>query len=258
MQHLFKLGRISLAAATLVAGTLSTPLMANEAPPTQPPEGWLWGVGIATSQDIYQGFDNRVVPIPIIGYQSKNLRVYGPFVDYTFARYHNVAFSALISPRFAGYDESDSKVFAGMDDRDMSLDLGVGMRFNVDKLNFHVKALVDTLGKSEGYELEARMSRRWRFGPLVVEPSVAINYRDENYVDYYYGVESHEATSTRAYYEGEDSINYELGIGVSMPALGGMTRLGLAHNWYGDGMANSPLTDSDTAWSAMFSYTRMF
>ena len=64
----------------IVALTFSTASFAQS--PNNSPQGWMWGVGVAASQDVYTDFDNRIVPIPIIGYVGERLRVYGPFVGY--------------------------------------------------------------------------------------------------------------------------------------------------------------------------------
>ncbi|PXW74712.1 hypothetical protein BZA03_103109 [Alteromonas sp. I10] len=52
------IGAIALACV----GVSSTPAFAQQAG-AQQPQGWMWGFGVAASQDVYTDFDNRVVPI---------------------------------------------------------------------------------------------------------------------------------------------------------------------------------------------------
>lgn len=44
------------------------------------PKGCLYGFGLGINQEIYAGYDYRVIPLPIIGYRGDNFRVLGPFV----------------------------------------------------------------------------------------------------------------------------------------------------------------------------------
>ena len=78
------------------------------------------GVGVSASQDVYTDFDNRVIPMPLIGYAGERLRVFGPFVSYQLYSDKGVSVDAQLVPVFAGYEEDDSAVFRGMDDRDFS------------------------------------------------------------------------------------------------------------------------------------------
>jgi len=57
------IGAITLACV----GVSSTPAFAQQAG-AQQPQGWMWGFGVAASQDVYTDFDNRVVPIPIYAF----------------------------------------------------------------------------------------------------------------------------------------------------------------------------------------------
>ena len=61
----------------------------------------------------------RVIPLPILGYRGDRLSVLGPFVSYDVLNQRDgIKLSAQASPRFQGFDSSDSDVFIGMDERD--------------------------------------------------------------------------------------------------------------------------------------------
>jgi outer membrane protein len=221
--------------------------------------GWLYGIGIALDQGIYKDFDTRVLPLPLIGYRSENLTVFGPFVNYHFYRQAGFEFSARLVPVFEGYDESDSPVFAGMQDRDFSLALGLGASYQQGDLKFEVTASRDVLNRSDGYEAGFSVSKVFRYGPVFIEPSASIKYQDSHYIDYYYGVQTSEATTSRAQYTGQSALNKAIGISFMTPIFfEGMTRLSIENTWYDDAIADSPLTDSDSSIRVMMSYSRFF
>ena len=248
-----------LSAALLLTSTVNAQTNKGENREQVEQQGWLYGIGLALDQGVYKDFDTRVLPIPLIGYRSENLTVFGPFVNYNF--YHNeaVELSARLVPVLEGYDESDSKVFAGMEDRDFSIALGLGATYHHNDLKFEVTTSHDVLNRSDGYEAGISVSKVYRFGAFFVEPSLSINYQDSHYVDYYYGVQQTEATDTRAQYTGTSSVNKAIGISfITQAYFSGMTRLSFENVWYGSAIADSPLTDEDSSLRLMMSYSRFF
>lgn len=223
------------------------------------PQGWLYGAGVAFDQGIYKDFDTRIVPIPLIGYRSENLTVFGPFVNYHFYRKQGLQFSAKLVPVFEGYDESDSPVFAGMQERDFSLALGLGANYQIHDIKFEVGISHDILGRYDGYQADIAVSKVYRFGPFFIEPNLRLIYQDSHYVDYYYGVLAEEASATRAPYTANSTLNRAIGLSFMTPIFfGGMTRITVENTWYGDAIVNSPLTDADSSLKLMMSYSRFF
>lgn len=145
--------------------SISLPLIAQEQQPQ-----WAWGLGVAVSQDVYAGFDNRTVPIPIINYNGDRLTVYGPFVSYDVIKTENFTADVQLAPTFAGYDESDSAVFTGMEDRDFSMSAGVGLNYTLDRWRFRANLLHDVLSVYEGYQGTAGVTYAYPVGDFVIEP----------------------------------------------------------------------------------------
>ena len=224
----------------------------------QPPQGFLYGVGIGVNQEIYQGYKRRTIPLPLIGYRGEKLTVYGPFVSYQLLQQGKVSVSAKLAPRFAGFDESDSTVFAGMAKRKSSLDGGINVQFRQQAWLVEAETLIDLLGNSDGQESKLSLAYNLRLGPLLIEPKIGVSYADSNLVDYYYGVRLDEATANRLSYRGSSALNYNTGLSLSNPLLGGMARLSIEHHWYDSSISNSPLTDRDTGVSAFLSWSKFF
>ena len=249
------LGIASLSSSLL----LSSAAFAQQPQNAQQPQGWMWGFGVAASQDVYTDFDNRIVPIPIIGYTGEKLRVYGPFVGYQLFQQDGFTLDAQLVPVFAGYEEDDSAVFTGMEDRDFSYAAGIGLNYNTGGWVYSLSTNADILGKFDGYQASARIGKQFRIDQYMIEPSIGVNYQDSNYVDYYYGVRPEEATAFRSAYNGDGALNTEIRIAVSTRQFfKGMTRLELGATFFDDSISDSPLTDDDTSLNTMLVYTRFF
>ncbi|MDX5406073.1 MAG: MipA/OmpV family protein [Chromatiaceae bacterium] len=236
----------------------STTATAQQNRSAEPPQGFLYGVGVGVNQEIYRGYKRRVIPLPLVGYRGEKLSVYGPFVSYELAKANDVSLSAKLAPRFAGYDDGDSDVFVGMK-RKSSLDAGLGLQYRIDNWTLDTEVLSDVLGNSNGQEAKLKFSYGLRFGPLQVSPEVGVSYSSSKLVDYYYGVRQSEATADRPAYRAGAAVNYHTGLALSTPVFfGGMTRLGVEYHWYDNNIANSPLTDRDSGVSAFLAWSRFF
>lgn len=154
---------------------ISTVASAEQNRSAEPPQGFLYGVGVGINQEIYRGYKRRVIPLPLVGYRGEKLSVYGPFVSYELATANDVSLSAKLTPRFAGYDGGDSDVFLGMK-RKSSLDAGLGLQYRIDNWTLDTEVLTDVLGNSNGQEAKLKFSYGLRFGPLQVSPEVGVSY----------------------------------------------------------------------------------
>jgi outer membrane protein len=209
---------------------LSNAVFAEQSTRQTPPQGLLYGVGIGVNQEIYRGYNNRTIPLPLLGYRGEKLSVYGPFVSYQLLQLDNVSFSAKLAPRFAGFDESDSAVFTGMAKRKSSLDGGFGVQLRQQSWLFEAETVIDLLGNSNGQESKLSVGYNYRLGPMVLEPKLGVSYADSKLVNYYYGVRLNEASSSRLAYSAGSALNYNAGLSLSSPVLwGGMTRLGIVY-----------------------------
>lgn len=245
-------------AAVCSLSLLSTAAFAQQNRSAEPPQGFLYGVGVGVNQEIYRGYKRRVIPLPLVGYRGEKLSVYGPFVSYELAQANGVSLSAKLAPRFAGYDDGDSDVFVGMK-RKSSLDAGFGLQYRIDNWTLDTEVLSDVLGNSNGQEAKLKFSYGLRFGPLQVSPEVGVSYSSSKLVNYYYGVQPNEAIAQRPAYRASAAVNYHTGVAFSTPILfGGMTRLGVQYHWYDNNIANSPLTDRDSGVSAFLAWSRFF
>lgn len=258
-EYSMKMTALMTSLMVLCCGAVSAAQDGGAAEERAEQRGFLYGAGVLVSEEPYRGYDTRIIPIPILGYLGERLRVFGPFVSYDVVQGQDIRLSVKAAPRFQGFDESDSDYFEGMQDRDSSLDAGLGFNYDKDDWKVDLSVMFDTLGKSDGYELKTSLGKVFRRGPLFLEPTVSLSYLDDNMVDYYYGVRDSEETDFRKAYKGDSTVNTSLGFSVATPRIwGGMTRFSLEHTWNGSNISDSPLVNSDSQWSMRLLFTRFF
>lgn len=223
------------------------------------PEGFLYGIGVSIDREIYKDFDRRVILLPVIGYSDEKWTVFGPFVRYELLQSGPIEYTIQAKPRFQGFDEDDSDIFEGMDERKFSMDLGFGAEYERDDWQIDLSYLHDVLDRSNGTEVSIGVGKLFRYKQLFIEPGVSLSYLDRKHVDYYYGVKASEATGFRPEYDGGDAVNAGLGIKFLTPAwFGGLTQFGIEHSWFDSVIADSPLTDEDRSLGMFVAYSRFF
>jgi outer membrane protein len=223
------------------------------------PMGYLYGLGIGINQEIYKGYNYRVIPIPILGYRGEKFSVLGPFISYNAIQFSDLVITLQAAPRFQGFNESDSYIFENMADRKLSMDAGIGFIYKKNNWKIDVSSMFDVLDRSNGFEAKTNLSKVFRTGPIFFEPSVSISYLDDNNVNYYYGVNENEVNNNTYQYQGRAAVNTTIGFSVATPILlGGFTRLTLDYTWYDSSITNSPLVKDNTNFSARFLFTKFF
>jgi outer membrane protein len=254
MKYCALLGIIALLSANVLADEDR-----GEARERIEPRGYLYGLGLGINQEIYEDYDIRVIPLPIIGYIGDNLRVLGPFVSYDVFQFYDIELMLQAAPRFQGFDDSDSYVFENMDERKFSMDAGLGLTYEKKDWKISVSSMFDVLERSSGYEAKANVSRVFSKGLWFFEPSLSVSYLDSKHVDYYYGVKANETNAFTFQYEGESAINTTLGFSVATPLfLGGFTRLSIDYTLYDSSITNSPLVEDDTNLAVRYLFSKFF
>lgn len=223
------------------------------------PKGFLYGLGLGINQEIYSGYDYRVIPLPIIGYRGDNFRVLGPFVSYDAFSFSEFELALQVAPRFQGFDESDSFIFENMQERKFSMDAGLGLSYEKKDWKVGLSSMFDVLGRSNGYEAKANISRVFRKGPLFFEPSLSVSYLDSDHVDYYYGVKANETNEFTSKYLGKSALNTTFSLSLSTPIfLDGFTRIVVDYTWYDSAITNSPLVEDESNISVRFLFSKFF
>jgi outer membrane protein len=94
-----------------------------------------------------------------------------------------------------------------MDDRDWSVDGGVGVSWLTDVGLFGLSYVTDLFGRHKGQEMEFSYTVLFRWRGFDFIPSAGMRWKSENLVDYYYGVRPSEALTGRPAFEGEEALD---------------------------------------------------
>lgn len=202
------------------------------------------GAGVYYATSPYIDVDEDLAPIPLVIAEYGRWYIDGSKVGFLFTDEGAVKLSAVLAPRFQGYEDDDSRVLSGMDDRDWSLDGGMRLEWKNNLCVLNLAGLADLLNTHQGQELRLVVSREFRGGFLT--PRLGISWQSAELVDYYYGVSGNEATAVRPVYQPDSTVNYLAGVRIAYP---------LGEQWaliadagceiYGPGITKSPIVDAD-------------
>lgn len=112
---------------------------------------------------------------------------------------------------------------------------------------------------SEGRRARLQLDRRFAAGSFGFSPRLAAQWVDSKYVDYYYGVTQHEARSWCAAYEGDSTVNVELGMRIDwQPAPRHAVFIDLGAARMGSTIKNGLLVDEDIQYGVGVDYFYRF
>lgn len=250
---------LTLLLAGLCLLRICPPSVAQQPPTTGPPgepsggaageepRGVRWSLGLGTviSPEPYLGADDEVIVFPVLVVQWKRLAFEGFRLAYTLGGDEGLEVRALAQARFLGYEADDSPALGGMEDREISMDLGFDLTWEPGPVGLETAVLVDALGRSDGQEARLglifprRLGRRWR-----IEPGLGVAWQSSDFTAYYYGVRPDEARPGRPAYEPGDVVNLDAGVEISFFGGSGVTVLGeLRYTSLASEIEDSPIVD---------------
>jgi outer membrane protein len=192
---------------------------------------------------------------PFVMYQGQNFYLRGPNFVYKFYDKDKLTIDALLSWRFDGYDADDSSDLDGMDDRDMTAELGASVSykdgFGVTRFSF----LNDIIGKHNGYLLRLSYEKTFRRKNLTLTPSVGLKWQSENFVNYYYGVRSKESRPSRPKYHPSDALNPFMSLRLTYKFNEQWDIFSsFQYQWLGNEISDSPIVDQCYQTSLIFGF----
>lgn len=261
-----------LAALAIAVGILSmtsASAQATDSMTTTPGQGSIgaesdkskWTVGLAggMSYRVYRDFDDQARGLPLVTYENEWLHVFGPGVDVKLSSLGPVSFR--LRGRFIGegYESGDSRYLEGMSDRDSSFWVGGVATWRTGIVNLSAEVLTDAMDNSKGTRAKLQIDRRFAAGALGFTPRLAAEWVDSNYVDYYYGVKPSELRTWRNSYDGDSTVNAEVGVRIDwQPAPRHSVFLDLGATRMGSAIKDSPLAEEDTQYAVGIGYFYRF
>jgi outer membrane protein len=174
--------------ACLIAASISANVQAGELSA---------GFAINASKSAFIGEGTNTNLLPTVKYDTENFHYFLDIATYTLVGRESEKFSWRVSAvgklRFLDRDTEDE--LAGMEDRDASLDVGIGFESQAPWGNLVLAVIADATSQHEG--TEAIVSYSYDYSPtekLTFSPSVEVSVYSKKLADYTYGVRASEAS----------------------------------------------------------------
>lgn len=252
-----------------LAVALSTCTAAAQA---QPAPRSPWGVGVAAvvSDSPYAGEGARVIPVPVLSYESPRLYVRGLTAGWRIGQNLPVTVELLANVRLDGIDADDlgrRELAANgvqrdlLTDRDHGLDLGAGLTWRGNAGEVQLQLLGDVSGRSRGQEASLQYGYPLRLGRTLVTPLLGARWHSSQLANYYYGTLPEEVARGVVDYRPGASVLPQAGVSVFHPLGRHWSLVGsVRHTRLPDAYRNSPLLErgSSGTTSAFIGLTRGF
>lgn len=164
--------------------------------PQGPPAGWQLGLAAVVSDSAYAGEGSRVVPIPLVTYQSDRFYFRGITAGWTLLDLDGFTMSAIAKLRLDGFEVDDlgreelarnGVDYRLLEDRDIALDAGLGMKWSSRAGELDVELRADVTDTSGGQEISVQYGYPLRFGRSMLTPNIGVTWLSDDNANYYYG-----------------------------------------------------------------------
>ena len=238
----FPRSHLSPLLAACFAVSLPLPSLAADEPAAD--SHWGLGLAVGVSQRPYRDADNQTRALPLLMYENRWVRIGGPGIDLKLPSAGPVSFALRARYAFDGYEQDDAPILNGMAERKDSFWLGGAAKWHNDIADLSAEWLGDVSSHSKGQQFKLQLDRSFRTGAFEFTPRVAATWLDRKYVDYYYGVTAAEVTAGRPFYEGDATVNAEVGLRtVYALAPHHSLSLDVSTTRLGAGIKDSPLVE---------------
>lgn len=229
-----------------------------------------WGVGIAaiSQQKAFTDIDRETIAIPVIFFENQYVEYFGPFIEFKLPSLEisdsqQINFRIPIQYDLGGYDKdeaAETPILNGMDEREGGFWGGAKIEWKNPVVDITAEWLSDISNNSDGQRVSLGLEHTWMFGrQFMLTPRVVATWMDDKYINYHYGVRTHEVRIDRPAYVGEAGINIEYGIrGIYMFDRHSSLLLDVGATSLATEIKDSPLVDSSTENSVLFGYRYQF
>ncbi|MFY9512689.1 MAG: MipA/OmpV family protein [Rubrivivax sp.] len=193
---------------------------AQQPPGAGAPDTSTWGLGLGaiSVQKPYAGKDRETWLLPMLHFENRYVRVFGPSVEAKLPSLglgdaQRLDFRIVGQYDGSGYEADDAPVLAGMAKRKAGFWAGAKAKWHNGVVDVGAEWLADVSGRSKGQRFGLGLEKTWHLGTqLLLTPRLGAHWLDSKFIDYYYGVRSSEALAGRPAYAGRAGVNLELGL----------------------------------------------
>jgi len=223
---------------------------------------WSLGAAALVTPNLYKGDQDRVYPVPMIGYEGDSFYLRGLTAGYYLwnDQTDKLSITAYYSPLFFRAKDSDRHDMRQLNNRYATLMAGLSYAHYTQYGFLRTVLAGDTLDNSNGITWDTAWLYRYTTDRLTLTPGIGITWSSENQNEYYYGVSKNEsARSGMSSYDPNDSwapyvelsVNYKLTDNSNVFGMGRYVRLA-------DEVTSSTIVDKESTGILMTGITYSF
>jgi len=174
------------------------------------------GVGIIGRSSPYSNSNKGPVQvIPAITYIGERIQILGPNAQIGLMGSNDLRLAATLAYRLGSYEESDSPVLQGLDDRKQTMMGGLALEWELASgADISLAIEHDMLNRINASTAQIGIKRPFSLGSLRLSPALAINWQNANAANHDFGIPDDRATTVRPAYKLNDTISIESGLGA--------------------------------------------
>jgi len=171
------------------------------------------GMGVTTGTSPYKGISNATMPLPDIELSYKSAFIEGINMGYNFYDTQTLQIGVVLLPTLLGYKHKDSDYLSGMENRNISLEGGLRLKYNFEHSYLTSTLSQDISDTTNGYTFNAAYNYTlFETVNSGLSLYVGAEYLSDKKSDYYYGVKAKEATLSRPRYHADGALNPFIGL----------------------------------------------
>lgn len=242
----------SLSTFVLVGSALAAPapIVTSTLNPSNSGE-FSFGIGATASvaQRPFIGVNDQSTTLPYFSLNLGDFKIEGLDASYDLINNPKLRVNFLASPRFYERRDSfaDNGELSGIKSTSATYFLGVSSQFRKASNALTLQLLKDPQ-ESNGVEALVQYAFALALGEnFRLIPSVGLAWQDAQLVDHFYGVSTSEASTGRASYKGNPSLNFNVTVNALWSLTSQLSLLGqLKYEKLGDGITDSSIVDEDS------------
>ncbi len=201
----------------------------------------------------YKGADDRVDLLPLYLYEGERFFLRSNAAGVRLATRDDQGLELFVERRLEGYPEDETpEILEGLRTRNGEADLGARYYWKHQGHTWDLSVRQDISSTSNGSEVRAGYGYLWRGQRWDVQPVLSLEWRSAKLNDYYFGVESYEATAERAAYAAGSGLDVTAGLYARYRFLQHWSLLGGVYaTQQSSSVRNSPLVDDRVQWGAL-------
>ncbi|MDF1877425.1 MipA/OmpV family protein [Sulfurimonas sp. SAG-AH-194-L11] len=221
------------------------------------------GFGPYVQTQPYKGTDPLLVPSPVIFFDNGLFYVRWTRAGMYFLGNKGKEFSWGLSltaqPRVYGYKAEDSDYLEGMDTRETTFEGGLAFSATYNDTYIETMLLTDIFARYDSWLFKTEIGDEFALGNFTFYPSIILVYESDEFVNYYYGVQTHEATQNRAEFTPGAGWQFGAQTYIEYPFTDRLSALvNLRIDRVPTSAMNSPLVDESFIYSGLVSLIYTF